>query len=622
VSQIYFRHEKLRTHQAELLHDSYDAFNNGNILLAHAPVGLGKTDAVFGAAISAALENDLTIFFLTPKISQHKMAIEVVKGLAEKYKLDIMAVDLVGRRNACLDEELTLIDYDGFYLQCEKRRKNKSCRYYGNAKGYNRPEEVKAGLLFKRVLAEYGAARTHAEIMKIARMEGACPYELSLSLAKLSNIIICDYTHLFIPSIRGPLLAKIKKHIANSIVIVDEAHNLGKRIREHLSVSLNSYMLRRAEKEIAFLGADKGTEKISLVEPFEEWAYQRVKQEKELIVSKLGFENFLHSYGESISLLAAYLEDLGLRFIERTNKKSACLRIANFIRMWNMEEEGSVRILRNRNGFFSLSKRMLDPSIATKILNDAKAAVLMSGTLKPLEMHRDILGIDASRVRMKCYHSPFNKGNKINIITEKFTTRFTKRDIENYRAMAHTLDAIVDRTPGGVAVFFASYHVQNAVVPLMRINNLLLQQENMRPEELNSLLSEFRKNRGVLCGVQGGSLSEGIDYPNEEIKTVVVVGVALEEKGVEIDALIDYYEEKFKKGWEYGYIFPAVIRGVQAAGRGIRKESDRCAVVLMDERFKWKKYRDILDNNERYIISGEPEKHVSFFWKKNGLHDK
>ena len=265
---------------------------------------------------------------------------------------------------------------------------------------------------------------------------------------------------------------------------------------------------------------------------------------------------------------------------------------------------------------------MLDPSIATKILNDAKAAVLMSGTLKPLEMHRDILGIDSSRVRIKCYHSPFNKGNKINIITEKFTTRFTKRDIENYRAMAHTLDAIVDRTPGGVAVFFASYHVQNAVVPLMRINNLLLQQENMRPEELNSLLSEFRKNRGVLCGVQVGSLSEGIDYPNEEIKTVVVVGVALEEKGVEIDALIDYYEEKFKKGWEYGYIFPAVIRGVQAAGRGIRKESDRCAVVLMDERFKWKKYRDILDNNERYIISGEPEKHVSFFWKKNGLHDK
>jgi DNA excision repair protein ERCC-2 len=99
------------------------------------------------------------------------------------------------------------------------------------------------------------------------------------------------------------------------------------------------------------------------------------------------------------------------------------------------------------------------------------------------------------------------------------------------------------------------------------------------------------------------------------MKSIVVVGIALEEKSVEVDALIDYYEEKFGKGWEYGYLFPAVIKGVQAAGRGIRKESDRCAVVLMDERFKWKKYRGILNSEERYAVTTEPEKCVREFWR-------
>ena len=136
----------------------------------------------------------------------------------------------------------------------------------------------------------------------------------------------------------------------------------------------------------------------------------------------------------------------------------------------------------------------------------------------------------------------------------------------------------------------------------------------MKPNEIRGMLKDFKAG-GVLCGVQGGSLSEGIDYCDGEIKTVVIVGVALESMDVEIRALIDYYDEKFGRGWDYGYLYPGTIKALQAAGRARRKEEDRVAVVYMDERFKWNKYNWILDRDERIVVTGSPEDEVALFWR-------
>ena len=104
-----------------------------------------------------------------------------------------------------------------------------------------------------------------------------------------------------------------------------------------------------------------------------------------------------------------------------------------------------------------------------------------------------------------------------------------------------------------------------------------------------------------------------MDYCNEEIKTAVIIGIALEEPSIETRSLIDYYQQKFAKGWEYGYIYPAVIKAMQAGGRAIRKETDRAAVVFMDERFGWKKYAGAFDSGDRFVVTDEPERHVKFF---------
>ncbi len=612
MSPVYFRHEQVRKEQDALIRDAYEAIEGGKHLLAHAPTGLGKSDALLSPAISHALEHNETVFFLTPKISQHKIALSVAKGLAEKYELPIRAVDLIGRRYACIDPVLSDADHESFYTTCERKRKKEQCQFYKNAKGFSRLEEAKADLLFKKVINGYGSGKSHEEMITLGKEKEACPYEWLMKLASVSNIIIADYFHMMLPQIRDILLLKTKKKMSNSIIIVDEAHNLSKRVRDQLSTSTNTVLLRKLDKEYHFLGL-----KTNFESKFNRWAQEELGKSDEKVISQESFLPAISNSEFSPLELADQLLQAGTTFIEATGKKSYCLRFSSFLERWLDEKDKtpSVRILRRKGQYYYLSKKALDPSGATSKLNEAHSALLTSGTLLPLEMHRDILGLDPKRTVMKQYASPFPEENRMNILLEGFTTKYSHRDPEQYKKMAEMLDRIISSTPGGTALFFPSYVVMNAILPFMKSSPLLVQREKMKPSEIGELLKEFR-TRGTLCGVQGGSLSEGVDYAHEEIKTAVIVGIALEEMNLEVEALIEYYDAKFGRGWDYGYLYPGVIKAVQSAGRAIRKESDRAALIYMDDRFRWKNYRPLLPKEERFISTSDPIPYIENFWKK------
>jgi DNA excision repair protein ERCC-2 len=116
----------------------------------------------------------------------------------------------------------------------------------------------------------------------------------------------------------------------------------------------------------------------------------------------------------------------------------------------------------------------------------------------------------------------------------------------------------------------------------------------------------------MLLAVQGGSLAEGYDFSNEEIKILVIAGFGLDEMTLETKALVNYYEKKFGKGIAYAYIYPAIIKAVQAAGRAIRKESDKAAIIFMDDRFSY--YKKML--NEDVIETYDYLTHVKKFFNK------
>ena len=91
----------------------------------------------------------------------------------------------------------------------------------------------------------------------------------------------------------------------------------------------------------------------------------------------------------------------------------------------------------------------------------------------------------------------------------------------------------------------------------------------------------------------GGIFGEGIDLRGERLIGAVVVGVGLPQVCLERNLIRDHFEKQLGLGFQYGYQFPGLNRVMQAAGRVIRTEADRGVVVLIDERFRESRYRDL-----------------------------
>ena len=242
----------------------------------------------------------------------------------------------------------------------------------------------------------------------------------------------------------------------------------------------------------------------------------------------------------------------------------------------------------------SLTYRCLDPSLAAKeVIQRSYSTVLMSGTLTPTTMYKDILGFD--NVIEKEYKSPFPKKNRLNLIIPRTTTKFAKRNTHQFREIAKVCCDILSLIDGNAAIFFPSYELMANIREhfdrdLKKL--IFMEKQDMSKEDKEKLLNSFRGNKlngAVLLGTSTGSFGEGIDMPNV-LKAVIIVGLPLQKPNAEAKLLIEYYDDKFGRGVEYGYVLPAMTKCLQNAGRCIRSENDKGAIIFLDERYASRNY--------------------------------
>jgi DNA excision repair protein ERCC-2 len=199
------------------------------------------------------------------------------------------------------------------------------------------------------------------------------------------------------------------------------------------------------------------------------------------------------------------------------------------------------------------------------------------------------------------------------VVTKALTTKYTERGEEMYRQMAVKIGEVAKYVKGGMAVFFPSYALLKSVatyLPDAVRGRVMVERREMRKEEKNRLYEMLRDDtEGILLAVQGGSFSEGMDYESNTLKAIIVVGLPLSPPTLEVKMIEGYYVRKYgaETGRNYGYLYPAITKVLQAAGRGIRSEQDRCIIVLMDYRFAQYPYKKCLpsDFNETYTSRSE-----------------
>jgi DNA excision repair protein ERCC-2 len=258
------------------------------------------------------------------------------------------------------------------------------------------------------------------------------------------------------------------------------------------------------------------------------------------------------------------------------------------------------------------------------VFESVHASILMSGTLYPTKMYADILGISEAQAILKEYTSPFPKENRPVVVTNDLTTVFKKRGSKMYTNIAASIVGITDQIKGNLAVFFQSYKMLSDISDLMSPNlkkHIITEGRDMSKQDkdkIHNMLVRSKKEKGtILLGVMGGSLSEGIDYHENVLESVIVVGLPLAPPSLEVTALQNYYTQKFdeEKGLYYGYINTAMNKVMQAMGRCIRSENDRAVVVLMDERFKLDRYKRCFPKDIDLVDTSSPEMLVSRFFR-------
>ena len=183
-------------------------------LLAHAPTGLGKTLAALAPALAWVAEapDRRRVYYLVNRVAQHENPLrELRDGLAARFEAlvgqPLRVVDIVSRELLCDHPHAQTLT-----PTCRAARDQAD--FAALPAGVPSWHEVKAGL----------SGRT-------------CPYHTLQGLMTRAHIVVCDYWWLFSPMAQElGLTQQAGFSPTDSIVIVDEAHNLAPRVRGWLDV--------------------------------------------------------------------------------------------------------------------------------------------------------------------------------------------------------------------------------------------------------------------------------------------------------------------------------------------------------------------------------------------------
>ena len=627
VSDVRFlAHSTLRDGQLNMVNDGYKALTNGGFLLANAPTGIGKTAASLAAALTIARSRaGSQVLFLTGRQSQHRIVVDTVRKINERIQdngRNVTLVDIIGRTSMCKD-----VDQRTGKCSCEQGipESERSNRRFG---------------LINDILSE----PQHVEYsIEYAHKRSICAWASAREAAPDADILVCDYNHVFLENVRKASLSSMGIELENVVLVVDEAHNLPDRIRRSLNLNLTYRMLGSAVDELREYcdevekkGGNSGSMVASIANGRDcENALQKFRKQFSLWTKKMrGDSADANDIGKKIEekvdagrVLAMLRKELSkedldldtlinqLELVDQSQldqeddddeEELDAHRVANFLTILNRYElDSALCVAFNSQGDEDrITTHLLDPGIVSKeIFKQILGGILMSGTLTPPEMYGETLGILPSRCSFKSYPSPFLEDRRPVMIASDVTSKFTARGPENTKRMRDHIHAVLQNTPGHVAIFCQSYKMLEEVVgegywPGRRT---YIEDRTWSKRVVDARINDLynARNGGIkvlLAGVFGGRLSEGVDYSGNILDAVICVGIPIAPQSTPQAALREYIEKNHGrgKGWKYGVIQPAVNNVLQGMGRAIRKVDDRAFVLLLDNRLLNGQYRSCL----------------------------
>lgn len=595
-----------RQGQKDLATSVYKTILRKKKLFIQAPTGVGKTmSAVFPAVKAVGEGLGDKIFYLTAKTITRTVAWQAFDMLKEQA-LRMKVLVLTAKEKTCFCDE----------VNCNPD----NCPY---AKGH-----------FDRVNdAVYELLTTSDEMSREileeqARKWQVCPHEMTLDVSTWVDAVICDYNYVFDPN------AHLRRFFAEGnkgeyLFLIDEAHNLVDRAREMYSTSICKEDFLKIKKLVKY-------EDVKLTKRLDEC-------NKLLLALKRECEDY--QVLDSVSHI--YLKLLNLyseleRFLEECKKEDIRKEVLEFyfeIRMFmyiheQLDENYMIYSEMEESGQFKVKLFCVNPANRLQeYLDKGNSAIFYSATLLPIHYYKMLLSNEKDNYAIYA-ESPFDTKKRLLLLGNDVSTKYTRRGEEMYRKYALYLLKMAAAKQGNYLAFFPSYRfmqevyeefeilLQNPKLPeeIRRID-YAMQSQYMAESAREIFLENFEEERDVsfvgFC-VLGGIFSEGIDLTEDKLVGAAIVGTGLPQVCTERELLKQYFDKKGYNGFDYAYLYPGMNKVQQAAGRVIRTEEDKGVILLLDERFLDRRYREVFPREwERYGICNIENVGIQIeeFWK-------
>lgn len=587
-----------REGQRDLVVSAYRTILRKKKLFIQAPTGVGKTMATVFPAVRAVGEGlGEKIFYLTAKTIMRTVAEQAFSLLKEKGLL-YKTITLTAKEKICFCEE----------AECNPD----ACPY---AKGH-----------FDRVNDAVFDLITHSgdwsrEVLEEqAKKHMVCPFEMSLDVSNWADAVICDYNYAFDPQ------AHLKRFFSESgkgeyLFLIDEAHNLVERGREMYSASLYKEDLLEVRKLVK-------AEDPKLAKRLSECNQQflELKRECEHYQILKSVSHIALKLMNVLSKLEDYLEEC-----KDAEKKKRVLdfyfAVRSFLNVHDIMDENYVIFSEMmEDGRFQIKLFCVNPAVNLQnYLEQGNSTIFFSATLLPVHYYKKLLSVEKDDYAVYA-HSSFPQENKFLFIGTDVSTRYTRRGESTYQRFARYIAVMAEQKKGNYMAFFPSYRfleevhtcflecVDHEVDSICQVSYM---DEEQREEFLEEFEQEREKSLVAFC-VMGGIFSEGIDLTDDKLIGAVIAGTGLPQVCTEREILKQYFNAADMDGFDYAYLYPGMNKVLQSAGRVIRTESDRGVILLLDDRFRAMRYREVFPREwQQYQLGSVKnlEQEIRTFWE-------
>ncbi|MGB2908861.1 MAG: ATP-dependent DNA helicase [Candidatus Aminicenantaceae bacterium] len=599
IRESEFPYATLRDGQACMMEQVSDTIAEQGQTLIQAPTGTGKTVAALFPALKALAQDRIElIFYLTARTTGRAIAEKTLEEM-RSAGLRIKSLTITAKEKACFNPE--------------KNCNGEECPY---ARGYyDRMPVAREALFTQDVFTREGIAELAAEFR-------ICPFELSLDLALWMDVIICDYNYAFDP--RVYLRRFFLDPTANCAFLVDEAHNLVDRAREMFSAEVRKArylelrrLLKDKSSEIYKLAGKINAKLLEKKQEMQPELMHREKERPDELLPLLRRFCIALERGYGQPRFAALRPVLQEHYFEALW----------FQRVAELFDETYITYTQTQDRDLRIRLFCVDPSVQLRAaFARSCSAVLYSATLTPMPYFARILGLleETSRCVLP---SPFPPDNLMIVANSTVSTYYRHRS-STRAALTRAIGALTESKAGNFMVFFPSYAYMQMVHPLyvqaFPHHEVLLQRPGMSEDARSEFLSCFaRENSRTLVGfaVMGGIFGEGIDLMGDRLSGAAIVGVGLPGITPEREIIREHFDQDDTAGFHFAYLYPGMIRVLQAAGRVIRSENDQGAVLLIDPRYSRPQYYELFPAEWQVFPLRDPDetvRHLRSFWQGKG----